>query len=78
MLLIVNDNKLPSPPRHLFSVPIKVNPRDCVPKDYIRTNIKTNFKLIDKWLGKFPMHDTQMYYSIRWTLYRLCRVKCFN
>ena len=59
LLLIVNDSKLPSPPRHLFSVPIKVNPRDCVPKDYIRTNIKTNFKLIDRWLGKFPMHDTK-------------------
>ena len=59
LLLIVNDDKLPSPPRHLFSVPIKVNPRDCVPKDYIRDNIKTNFKLIDKWLGKFPMHDNK-------------------
>ena len=59
LLLIVKDDKLPAPPRHLFSVPIKVNPRDCVPKDDIRGNIKTNFKLIDKWLGKFPMHDTK-------------------
>ena len=59
LLLIVKDDKLPTPPRHLFSVPIKVNPRDCVPKDDIRGNIKTNFKLIDKWLGKFPMHDTK-------------------
>ena len=59
LLLIVTNDKLPSPPRHLFSVPIKVNPRDCVPKDYIRDNIKTNFKLIDKWLGKFPMHDNK-------------------
>ena len=59
LLLIVKDDKLPKIPRHLFSVPIKVNPRDCVPKDDIRGNIKTNFKLIDRWLGKFPMHDTK-------------------
>ncbi len=59
LLLIVKDDKLPSPPRHLFSVPIKVNPRDCVPKEDIRGNIKTNFKLINKWLGKFPMHDNK-------------------
>ena len=59
LLLIVKDDKLPSPPRHLFSVPIKVNPRDCVPKEDIRGNIKTNFKLINRWLGKFPMHDTK-------------------
>jgi len=57
LLFIVHDNKLPAPPKHLFSVPIKVNPRDCVPKDYIRNNIKTNFKKINKWLGKFPLHD---------------------
>ena len=57
LLFIVHDDKLPAPPKHLFSVPIKVNPRDCVPKDYIRGNIKTNFKKIDKWLGKFPLHD---------------------
>jgi len=59
LLLIVKDDKLPSPPRHLFSVPIKVNPRDCVPKEDIRGNIKTNFKLINRWLGKFPMHDNK-------------------
>jgi len=59
LLLIVNDDKLPSPPRHLFSVPIKVNPRDCVPKEDIRGNIKTNFKLINRWLGKFSMHDNK-------------------
>ncbi len=59
LLLIVKNDKLPSPPRHLFSVPIKVNPRDCVPKEDIRGNIKTNFKLINRWLGKFPMHDNK-------------------
>tara|TARA_R110000803_G_scaffold50086_1_gene104042 strand:- start:1046 stop:2566 length:1521 start_codon:yes stop_codon:yes gene_type:complete len=57
LLFILHDDKLPAPPKHLFSVPIKVNPRDCVPKDYIRGNIRTNFKKIDKWLGKFPLHD---------------------
>jgi len=55
---IINDKKLPKPPKHLFSVPIKVNPRDCVPSDYIKNNIKENMKLInkDKWIQKFSLH----------------------
>jgi hypothetical protein len=57
LCLIMDTKKVKEPPKHLFSVPIKVNPRDCVPKDYIRNNIKTNFKLIDKWLHKYSIHD---------------------
>jgi hypothetical protein len=55
---VVHDNKLPKIPRELLNVPIVVNPRDCVPKDYIRNNIRANLKLIkdDKWLGKYPFH----------------------
>ena len=50
---------LDKPPKELLNVPIVVNPRDCVPKDYIRNNIKANMKLIDKdkWLAKYPMHQ---------------------
>jgi hypothetical protein len=55
---VVNDAKLPKIPRELLNVPIVVNPRDCVPKDYIRNNIRANLKLIpeNKWLKKFKFH----------------------
>ena len=40
MALILHDKSLPDIPKSLLSVPIVVNPRDCVPKDFIRDNIK--------------------------------------
>ena len=56
LVLILNGNELPDIPKQLLNVPIVVHPRDCVPKDFIRDNIKNNLKLIKTWLGKFPMH----------------------
>lgn len=58
LAIIRHDDKLPKLPKQLLNVPIVVNPRDCVPKDYIRNNIKANLKLIpeDKWLNKYPFH----------------------
>jgi len=56
LIVILSDKKLKDIPKKLLTVPIIVHPRDCVPKDFIRDNIKSNLKLIDKWLGKFPMH----------------------
>ena len=58
LVLVVNNKDLPKVPDQILQVPIVVNPRDCVPKDYIRNNIKTNMTLIDdgKWLGKYPFH----------------------
>ena len=58
--VILNGNDVPSIPKNLLSVPIVVHPRDCVPKDFIRDNIKTNMKLINAWLGKFPMHKSNV------------------
>ena len=57
--LILHNKDLQKPPKELLNVPIVVNPRDCVPKDYIRNNIKANMKLIDKdkWLAKYPMNN---------------------
>ena len=57
--LILHGKDLDKPPKELLNVPIVVNPRDCVPKDYIRNNIKANMKLIDKdkWLSKYPMNQ---------------------
>jgi uncharacterized protein YjbK len=46
-------------PNQLKSVPIVVHPRDCVPKDYIKNNIKSNMTLIDpkKWVTKHMAHQ---------------------
>jgi len=52
------DLSLPNLPSSVQSVPIHVDPRDCVPKDYIRNNIISNIKNIDKWLDKCNGHDT--------------------
>ena len=59
LAIILNDKKLPDVPRSVLNVPIIVNPRDCVPQDYIRNNIKENMTLIDKdkWLGKYLYHS---------------------
>jgi len=58
IVAILNDKNLKDIPKSLLSVPIVVHPRDCVPKDFIRDNIKTNMKLIneDKFITKFPLH----------------------
>ena len=58
LMLILNDSSLPTIPADLQRVPIVVNPRDCVPKDYIRNNIRDNLKLIDKnkFISKYRTH----------------------
>jgi len=58
LVTLLTKKKLSKIPDRLQRVPIVVNPRDCVPKDYIRNNIKENMKLIDKnrWLGKYSLH----------------------
>ena len=46
------NNNLPAPPDfETISVPIKVQPRDCVPDEYIHNNIKSNHLTIDKWIN---------------------------
>ena len=59
LCLLINNKDLPDTPKSLKQVPIHVNPRDCVPKDYIRNNIKDNIKLInkDKWIPKCRTHS---------------------
>jgi hypothetical protein len=46
------NGSLPVPPDfENISVPIKVQPRDCVPDEYIHNNIKSNHLTIDKWVN---------------------------
>ena len=58
LVVLLTNKKLPKIPAQLQRVPIVVNPRDCVPKDYIRDNIRDNLKLIDenRWLSKYNLH----------------------
>tara|TARA_R110000868_G_scaffold1985_3_gene15688 strand:- start:500 stop:2893 length:2394 start_codon:yes stop_codon:yes gene_type:complete len=58
LVLFLHDTSLENIPKQLKSVPIIVHPRDCVPRDYINNNIKTNMTLIgpDKWVTKHEIH----------------------
>ena len=58
LCLILSDDSLPECPDELKRVPVIVHPRDCVPKEYIRDNIVSNMKLLDKdkWITKHPIH----------------------
>ena len=58
-MIVLSDKNLPNIPADLQRVPIVVNPRDCVPKDYIRGNIKDNMKLIpkNKFIQKCRTHN---------------------
>ena len=51
-VMVLKDDTVEEPPPQLFQMPIVVQPRDCVPKDYIRDNIQQNTKLITKWVGR--------------------------
>ena len=58
LVLFLHDTTLENIPKELKSVPIIVHPRDCVPRDYINNNIKSNMTLIDpeKWVTKHDAH----------------------
>jgi hypothetical protein len=58
LVVFLHDEKLEDIPAELKQVPIVVHPRDSVPKEYIRSNIKRNLQHIDKdrWVRKHPAH----------------------
>ena len=56
-LVIVLTDKSEKPPPYLFQVPIVVQPKDCVPKEYIRDNIIANNKVITKWVGRAKRNE---------------------
>ena len=58
LVVFLHDAKLEELPEELKRVPIIVHPRDCVSKDYIKSNIQANLNLIDskKWITKHPPH----------------------
>ena len=59
LVVFLHGSDLKDIPSQLKSVPIVVHPRDCVPKDYIKNNIKSNMTLIDpkKWVTKHMAHQ---------------------
>ena len=58
LVVFLHNPDLEDIPEDLKRVPIVVHPRDCVSKDYIKSNIKTNMELLDskKWVSKHPPH----------------------
>ena len=58
LAVFLHDSDLEDVPEDLKRVPIVVHPRDCVSKDYIQSNIKTNMELLDskRWVQKHPPH----------------------
>jgi len=58
LIIFIHDVNAADIPEDIKRVPIVVHPRDCVPKEYIQTNIQTNVKMIDekKWVVKHPAH----------------------
>ncbi len=58
LCLVLSDEELVDCPDELKRVPVVVHPRDCVPKDYIKNNIKANMKLLadNKFIIKHPPH----------------------
>jgi hypothetical protein len=59
LAVFLHDPKLDDVPEDLKRVPIVVHPRDCVPKDYIKSNIQANMGLLgkDKWIQKHVPHN---------------------
>jgi len=56
LCVVVHDKNLPALPEKFNHVPIIVKPKDCMPKDYIKNNIKNNIKKIKNWLIKARPH----------------------
>ena len=49
LAVLLNNKDLPNIPKELTKVPIIINPKDSVPKEYIWSNINKNMELISKW-----------------------------
>ena len=59
LVLIVNDSKLSKLP-DVHRVPVKVNPRDCVPSDNIQFNVRENLKMFNnRMVETCHWHDGQ-------------------
>tara|TARA_R110000796_G_scaffold15530_8_gene49295 strand:+ start:1189 stop:3519 length:2331 start_codon:yes stop_codon:yes gene_type:complete len=62
LAVLLTEDSTPELPEELFRIPIVINPKDCMPDDYIINNINTNLKLIedDKWMKRCRMTDDQL------------------
>ena len=52
LAIVLTNKKVPDIPIDIQSIPIVVQPKDCVPKEYIENNVKANTKIIKKWIKR--------------------------
>jgi hypothetical protein len=59
LAVILKDDKLAALPVEFSRIPIVVNPKDCMPDEYIINNINENLKLLkdDNWIKTCKTHD---------------------
>jgi len=49
LAVVLADPDFPDVPVDLLRVPIVINPKDCMPVEYIHNNVKENYKLLPEW-----------------------------
>ena len=62
LAVVLKDDNLPALPEEFSRIPIVVNPKDCMPDDYIINNINENLKLLkdDAWIKRCRITDDQL------------------
>jgi len=57
LAVVLKDDNVLDVPNDISSIPIIVQPKDCMPKEDITSNVKQNTKLIKKWVNKARPHN---------------------
>lgn len=62
LAVVLKDDSLPALPEEFSRIPIIVNPKDCMPDDYIINNVNENLKLLedDCWIKRCRITDDQL------------------
>tara|TARA_R100001086_G_scaffold190829_1_gene108209 strand:- start:82 stop:2376 length:2295 start_codon:yes stop_codon:yes gene_type:complete len=64
LAVVLTNKNVSDVPIDIQSVPIVVQPKDCVPKEYIENNVKANTKVIKKWIGRSkPNNEVAIFVS---------------
>ena len=64
LAVVLTNKSVSDVPVDIQSVPIVVQPKDCVPKEYIENNVKANTKIIKKWIKRSkPNNEVAIFVS---------------